>query len=214
MKKIVFEHRIVKSTQLERALAKLREHYLRDGKPDYLVVPYVLTCAAYLEAKLNDSLYEAGRSYGDDYANALMSVSLPTKLKILVPLMTSGCYHINKGHWVYQRLTSLIKTRNSLAHAKSESEEIICSPEELHDVFLLGGGVTKLPLKGIYAALDVTLGANKTFSPLDYHEALDKLDKWFFRRCPDRLAKVFMVVQATKKEDQPDPVVCFEKHLD
>jgi len=45
-----------------------------------------------------------------------------------------------------------------------------------------------------HEAPDITLGASKTFTPLEYHEALDKLEKWFFLRCPDKLAKVAMVL--------------------
>jgi hypothetical protein len=41
---------------------------------------------------------------------------------------------------------------------------------------------------------DLTMGATDTFEPVEYHEALEKLESWFFQRCPDRLSKVAIVV--------------------
>jgi hypothetical protein len=189
-----YAHFVVKSTSLSRVLEKLRKHYEAESQPDTLVIPYVLTCAAYLESKLNDSLFDfALKRFGEDVAMTLMSLSLPGKLNILVSVLTDGKYRINKEHFVYQRLISLIRVRNSIAHAKSEIEEISVAPEDLEDRFVFGGGVVKLP-RQFLTGPDITLGASKTFTPLQYHEALEKLEKWFFARCPDRLSKIAMVV--------------------
>lgn len=38
------------------------------------------------------------------------------------------------------------------------------------------------------------LSLDKDYSPLAFHQALERLDRWFFRRCPDQLTKIAMVV--------------------
>jgi|GEM_PF-2975678 len=212
--KKTFARRVIKSTQLNRVLSKLREHYVKDDHPEYLVIPYILTCAAYLEAKLNDSLFETHRQYGEEFAQAMMSLSLPNKLKVLVPTLTSGQYNINKNHFVYQRLISLIRIRNTIAHAKSEIEEVSASPDELTDMFVLNEGATKIPKQFLMTEPDITLGAAKDFSPLEYHEALEKLEKWFFHRYPDRLRKVAMVIERSTENVWEETVATFVKHLD
>ena len=58
--------------------------------------------------------------------------------------------------------------------------------------------MVKLP-RQFLAGPDITLGASKTFTPLQYHEALEKLEKWFFARCPDRLSKIAMVVDRSRE---------------
>lgn len=182
---------VLKSASLRQVLDKLRNHYEVEGRPNTLVIPYVLTCAAYLESKLNDSLFEFSvKRFGEDVATALMSLSLPGKLNILVPVLTDGRYRINKQHFVYQRLISLIRVRNSIAHAKAEIEEISAGPEDLSL-----GGIPHRFMKGT----DITLGASKTFTPMEYDDALVKLEKWFFHRSPDKLSKVAMVVDRSKE---------------
>lgn len=211
--KKTFARRLIKSTQLGRSLEKLREHYETNDQPEHFVIPYVLTCAAYLEAKLNDSLYETSKQYGDDFAQGMMSLSLPNKLKMLVPTLTNGQYAINKEHFVYQRLISLIRIRNTLAHAKSELEEVTVSADELTEVFVMNEGPRKIP-KLFMSEPDMTLGASKDFSPLEYHDALDKLEKWFFRRHPNRLSKVAMVVERPQVSPWKEKFTTWEKHLD
>jgi hypothetical protein len=61
---------------------------------------------------------------------------------------------------------------------------------------------------------DITLGASKTFTPLEYHEALEKLDKWFFHRFPDRLSKVAMVVDRSKEEEWEEVSTTMAKFID
>ncbi|MEO6147780.1 MAG: hypothetical protein ABIT70_12205 [Sulfuriferula sp.] len=65
---------------------KFREHYQSLEHPDTLVVPYILTCAAYLEAKLNDSLFSYSiQKHGEDVAEAMISLALPKKLSVDFP---------------------------------------------------------------------------------------------------------------------------------
>jgi hypothetical protein len=62
--------------------------------------------------------------------------------------------------------------------------------------------------------IDVTLGAAGEFTPPEYHEALDKLEKWFFRRCPDRLSKVDMVIDRFKEKKWEPVSATYVKFLD
>ncbi|MGI0016126.1 MAG: hypothetical protein ACREBU_22120, partial [Nitrososphaera sp.] len=193
---------VFKSTSLRQVLGKLRKLYKAEMQPAHLVIPYVRTCAAYFESKLNDSLLQfAIKRYGEDVADAFASLSPMRKLNVLVPVFTEGRYRINKEHFVYQRLASLIRVRNSITHAKSEMEEIAATSDHLisHPFMLMGmeGIEPKEVIERIQRQVsgpDITLGASKAFSPLEYHEALEKLDKWFFQRSPDKLRKVAMVV--------------------
>lgn len=193
---------VFKSTSLARVLNKLRKYYEEEQKPESLVIPYVLTCAAYLESKLNDSLLQfATKRYGKNVADALMSLSLPGKLNVLVPVLTEGRYRINMKHFIYERLISLIRVRNSITHAKSELDEITAAPEDLMNVPVIFSGMAQIPRRFMDAP-DITMGASKTFTPLQYHEALEKLENWFFQRCPDKLGKVAMVVDRSKEQDE------------
>jgi hypothetical protein len=143
-----------------------------------------------------------------------MSLSLPKKLSVLVPVLTEGRYEINTAHPVYQRLASLIRVRNSITHAKSEIEETIANDEDLTTVPVIPSGMTRLPRQFIMEIPDITLGAARTFSPLDYHNALENLEKWFFQRCPDRLSKVPMVVDRSKSKRWQEVSTTFTKFLD
>jgi hypothetical protein len=194
-----------KSVSLGRVLNKLRKHYNAEQQPESLVIPYVLTSAAYLESKLNDSLLQfAMKRYGEDVAAAFMSLSLQTKLNVLVPVLTEGRYRINSKHFAYQRLASLIRVRNSITHAKSEMKEVVSDDLISHPFMLMGmeGIEPKKVIDRIqrqFSGPDVTLGASKAFTPLEYHDALEKLEKWFFCRCPDKLSKVTLVLDRSKE---------------
>jgi len=206
-RKSKYTHISFKSASLSGVLDKFRKHYKAEREPESFVVPYILTCAAYLESKLNDSLLTfAITRYGEDVAAALMSLFLPGKLNVVVPILTDGRYRINHDHYVYQRLASLIRVRNSITHAKPETQEIEAQPEDLINIPVFPSGMAKLPRQFMVPDLpDLTLGASKMFSPLEYHDALDKLEKWFFLRCPDKLGKVAMVIDR-KKEGQWEEV--------
>jgi|HubBroStandDraft_1064217.scaffolds.fasta_scaffold08564_7 hypothetical protein len=208
-------YRAIKSTQIGRALNQFNKSFVAGDNPDYLVIPYVLTCAAYLEAKLNDAFQNTEDQYGEDFANSMQSLSLPNKIKTLVPVLTHGRYEINKEHFVYQRLIDLVRMRNALAHAKSELTEFSVTDDDLVDVPVVGAGMVKMPRVILESGGgDVTLGASATYTPLEYHDALNKLEKWFFHRCPDKLAKVAMVVDRTKKPGWKEVASSLVKHLD
>jgi hypothetical protein len=54
--------------------------------------------------------------------------------------------------------------------------------------------------------MDITLGASRTFTPLEYHEALDQLEKWFLLRRGGNLSKLDMVVERPKKAGRKEEV--------
>lgn len=210
----------IASTPIGRVLKKLRIHYKAEKEPAHLVVPYVLTCAAYLEAKLNESLFQFGmKRYGEDIADAFMSLNLPIKLKVLVPLLTDGRYKIKQDHFVYQRLATLIRVRNVVTHAKPEVKEVPAE-DVMQDPFMLmgmGGGKPEEVIERLqrqFSGPDITLGASKAVTPLEYHEALEKLEKWFFQRCPDKLKKVAMVIDRSKEAQWKEHHSTMIKYLD
>jgi hypothetical protein len=214
--KKMFGYRLIKSTQLGRALSKLGDLYREKGEPEFLVIPYVLTCAAFLEARLNDAFLDLETQFGEPFADAMQSLSMPKKLVCLVPALTSGEYEINKDHFVYQRLVSLIRIRNTIAHAKSETREIeVVETDMTTPVSFQSVGPVRVP-HGFFTHIpegDETLGASKTFSPGEYHDALNKLEKWFFLRCPDRLSKIEMVKVRDKSAEWNEVSTVFEKEL-
>ena len=114
-------------------------------------------------------------------------MNLRSKLNALVPLLTEHRFQFNRNHFVYRRLNSHISVRNALVHPKPFEHDFPVS----HEVHPLGYPV----LDGyVEVADDLTLGKVKEFGPLEYHEALEKLDKWFFKRLPDHISKVAMLV--------------------
>jgi hypothetical protein len=90
----------------------------------FLPVPFALTCAACLEAMLNDHLvafcfdYYPTESYLS-IAEGYTSMSLRGKLDVLVPSLTTGNYVIKRSSRHYQDLLRLIRLRNELVHPKS-----------------------------------------------------------------------------------------------
>jgi len=189
------------SVKFERILGVMRKTYETSDRKDGLCVPYIVMCAAALEAILNDALIEhASSKWGNeqkDYANSLMSMSFRSKLDSLAPLLTSHQYRFDKSHWVYQRLGALITERNNLVHPKPQ-EHVVSITRGPHPVY---GGAPHFPIFPVEyfdLADDLTLGAGKKYSPQQYHEAIEKFDKWFLRRLPDRISKVALLLPNAK----------------
>jgi len=189
------------SVKFERILNVMRKTYDASERKDGLCVPYIVMCAAALEAILNDALLEhASSTWGrehKDYGNALMSMTFRSKLESLAPLLTSHKYRFDKTHWVYQRLNTLITERNNLVHPKPQ-EHLIPITRGPHPVFGGAPHFPVLPPEYYDLADDLTLGAGKKYSPEQYHEAIEKFDKWFLRRLPDRISKIALLVANAK----------------
>lgn len=177
-------------TKFHRILNGYRKHYQKAEHKDCLFIPYVLTCAAALEATMNEKLIEyADRRWGSDdptLAQSLLSMTLRGKLNALVPLLTDHRFQFNRKHFVYKRLNMLISIRNILVHPKPFDKEISVSDQRHPLGYPILDGYVEI-------AEDLTLGAAEKFNPLEYHEALEKLDKWFFMRLPDHISKVAML---------------------
>jgi hypothetical protein len=91
---------------------------------DSLLVPFILTCAAALEAMLNDEIISwAHETFSKDsykrIADAHLSMSLRGKLECIVPLRTNNSYILRMNSVEYKTLSSLITRRNELMHGKA-----------------------------------------------------------------------------------------------
>lgn len=95
-----FSSMLSTSAKFSRILNKLHTEYQDEEKKKYLIAPYTVMCAAALECCLNDSLIDHARElWKDDYkdfADAYLSMSLRTKLEMIVPVLTGNRYRINK----------------------------------------------------------------------------------------------------------------------
>ena len=189
------------SVKFERMLQFFRETYQASARPDALIVPYIVMCAAALEAILNDALLEhAADKWGrdqKDYGNALLTMTFRSKLDALPPLLTSHKYRFDKQYWVYQRLSSLISERNNVVHPKPQEHDFPITRIP-HPVFGGAPNFPVFPAEYYAAADDLTMGAGGKYTPLEYHEAIEKLDKWFLRRLPDGISKIAMLVSNAK----------------
>jgi hypothetical protein len=194
-KKYRFHH--YKHANYQLILDAVRKEYLSEGEHKHLAVPYVLMCATTLEARLNDELHGyASKIWGDDYksiADAYLSMSFRGKLTAVVPFLTNNKYRINQKHIVYQRLASLITVRNLLVHPEPTVEKF--EIRELPEDKRLPFPYPQLPREIFEKLDDLTMGATKKYTPVEYHDAIKKFERWFFNRYPDRLSKVSMVVK-------------------
>lgn len=189
------------SVKFERMLRIFRDTYQASPRPEALTVAYVVMCAAALEAILNDALLEhAADKWGQDqkdYGNALLTMTFRSKLDTLPVLLTSHKFRFDKQYWVYQRLAALISERNNVVHPKPKEHDFPIARMP-HPVF---GGTPNFPVfpAEYYSAIDdLTMGAGSKYTPLEYHEALEKLDKWFLRRLPDGISRIAMLVPNAK----------------
>ena len=107
-----------------------------DWPKNRLVLPFTLTCAAALEARLNDDLVKFAFSElgAADYrrpAEAYVSMSLRAKLDLFVSVLTKGRFVIRADSHEYGILARLIRVRNELVHAKSFYLSGVILDEEL-----------------------------------------------------------------------------------
>jgi len=193
-----------KYVKFDRILEQLREAYVEQTIPSqFLDVPYIITCAAALESRLNDEMvhfsYETFDDAGREMAESFLSMSFRGKLNAVVPLLTSNSFVFNTGHEVYKKLSSLIKVRNLLVHPKSFFEDVSIQQEVDSNT----GKAFPYPVSKKLAELgeDLSLGSTKEYTPTEYHDALGKFEKIFFKNIgkPNRLAKTRLIIPNTKK---------------
>ncbi len=88
-----------------------------------LIVPFVLTCAAALEAKLNDTIVSwawdtLGKKEYKTVSEALLTMSLKSKIDTVVVLLSRNRFTFRRDAKCYQTLLKLISIRNKLIHNK------------------------------------------------------------------------------------------------
>jgi hypothetical protein len=88
-------------------------------------------------------------------------------------------------------LKSLIAARNRAAHPRPTLSSF--EGEALDNPFPFMPRYS-IPEEFIDFLDDLTMGLAKKYSPIEYHEAIEKLERWVLRRCPDRLSKVALVI--------------------
>lgn len=106
-------------------LSSLSSQLKKNTTPsDSLLVPFILTCAAALEAMLNDEIISwAQETFSSEsykrIADAHLSMTLRGKLEYIVPLMTNNSYILRTNSVEYKTLSGLITRRNELMHGKA-----------------------------------------------------------------------------------------------
>lgn len=160
-------------------LEELRHHVDSEAADDNVYkIPFVLTCAASLEAVLNDHLVNASfQQFGAlNYkilADAYLSMTFRGRLTAIVPLLTKGRFIIRTESKVYTALCKLIKLRNELVHPTSFFIKGISRFEENENKIIFNKQLKKhlndRPLR--------TIHSRQCF---DFLEAIDKLDDLFF----------------------------------
>lgn len=151
---------------------------------DTLLVPFVLTCAAALEAMLNDEIISwAQESFPlESYkriADTHLSISLRGKLDYIVPLRTCNSYIFRTNSAVYGTLSRLITRRNELMHAKSFFN--------FHKIDLAGGGDDPLLLNplNLEKLKELPSGPSDPYHEvtteecLSYYEAINEFETGF-----------------------------------
>ena len=194
----------LKHVKFDRILKQLRTAYIEQTIPSqFLAVPYIITCAAALESRLNDEIvqfsYESFANVGREMAESFLSMTFRGKLNAVVPLLTSNRFVFNTSHEVYKKLSSLIKVRNFLVHARSFFEDV--SIQQVVDPNT--GKAFPYPVSKKLTELgeDLSLGSLKEYIPTEYHDALDKFEKIISKNIgkPNRLAKTGLIIPNAKK---------------
>jgi hypothetical protein len=194
----------LKHVKYDRILKQLRKAHIEQTIPSqFLDVPYIITCAAALESRLNDEIvqfsYNSFGKAGREMAESLLSMNFRGKLNAIVPLLTSNRFVFNTGHEVYKKLSSLIKVRNLLVHPRSFFEDVSIQQEIDPNT----GKAFPYPVSKKLSELgdDLSLGSLKEYIPTEYHDALDKFEKIFFDNIgkSNRLAKTGLIIPNTKK---------------
>jgi hypothetical protein len=138
---------------------------------------------------LNDALTnyvrETWREDGASIGQAYFSMSFRGKLELVPTLLTHNKYRLNHDDEYVKRLHALISARNLLVHPKPSSHEVDGVPHPMYgeNVFFPGAEYRDL-------VEDFTFGAKHEYTPEQFYEALEKLEKWFFRRLHGNISKV------------------------
>lgn len=88
---------------------------------DFLIVPFILTLCASLEANLNDWLIiDTFSKHGAENYRVLVEgytgVSFAKKLRLVVPVLTDNTFQLREDSATVQLLINLISARNKITH--------------------------------------------------------------------------------------------------
>ncbi len=140
------------------------------------ILPFVLTCAAALEAMLNDHLVSyafncLSKVHYKRVASAFLTMNLRGKIDAIVPILTSSRFVINSSSKAYSDLSRLITVRNEIVHSKSYYEEV--------DIEIIEEQV-KLPKNFLDKLMGATIRKLSVNDCNDFYQALKSLDTEFF----------------------------------
>ncbi len=90
----------------------------------YLIVPFIFSLCAFLEAILNDHLIiNSFRTHGPaeykSIAEGYIGISLAKKMRITVAFLSDNAFQLREDSQAVQELNRLISVRNKLTHAQS-----------------------------------------------------------------------------------------------
>jgi hypothetical protein len=114
-------------------LIKLIEKEQKDF--DFLIVPFVLTLSASLEANLNDwMLIDTFNKHGPEsykqIAEAYTRAPFSKKLRLAVAVMTDNNFQLREDSPIVKKLDELIATRNKITHPltffQDEEKIVLC----------------------------------------------------------------------------------------
>lgn len=88
---------------------------------DILIIPFILTIAASLEANLNDwFLIDTFAKHGENQARIMVEgytgISFAKKLRLVVPILTDNTFQVKEDSPIIRTLDNLISSRNKITH--------------------------------------------------------------------------------------------------
>ena len=180
-----------------RILTSMRRDFEARSKPDVLYVPYVLLCAAALEAMLNDQLYDfAYIKYRERYRpiwKRYRSMSFRAKLESIVSILTNGQFVAREEHVMWTRLAVLINERNRLVHPVPAMHKLRREDLDTRRGLIGVHGPSDAFMDSV--VYDLTIGAKAECLPTEYHDAIVELHEALFANCPDELDAMDLVIR-------------------
>jgi hypothetical protein len=177
--KIVGEHALDFTSAIYNDLLKKLLHSVQTGNwhSNTLVLPFTFTCAAALEATLNDHLVAYAFCEFDvgNYrrpAEAFLSMNLRSKLDVVVPLLSHNRFLVRSDSKPYQALRRLIRLRNELVHSKSFFVECVKWNEEQDKPVINKNQQDKILKRGMRSV--------EASNCIEFYQALRSLDECFF----------------------------------
>lgn len=156
-----------------------------DALGNAIVVPFILMCAAALEARLNDEIVSwsynrLGFEHYKPVADAYLSMSLRGKLNAIVPMLSNGKFLFIKHSIDYISLSRLITHRNSLIHNKAFYETSSMNAERDMDYEDLDNIKTFIYDDILEKLMQSPFRSSTAKDCQLYYSALNSIDKHFF----------------------------------